>query len=106
MLGPRINIAQLVLMFTISTAMLAMQTGQGGGRTASVSAQSSSAASRRSTTTAGTAASDHRQNGGESPDIRPEAAGQKDNHGFRNYGQFVAASHASEHLHIPLADLN
>src|SRR5262249_45291573 len=84
--------------------MLAMQTGQGGGRTAAASAQSSSAASHRSTT-AGTAAADHRQNGGESTEHRREAEGQKDTHGFRNYGQFVAASHASEHLHIPLADL-
>jgi hypothetical protein len=103
MLGPRINIAQLVLMFSISTAMLAMQTGQGGGRTAGVSAQSSSSASHRSTT-AGTAAPD-RQNGVQSSEHRREAEGQKDTHGFKNYGQFVAASHASEHLHIPLADL-
>jgi len=94
-MGPRINIGQLVLMFSISTAMLAMQTGQGGGRSAGVGGPSNSAASHRTTNAATSAADDHRQ----------LATGQKDSRGFRDYGQYVAATHVSEHLHIPLADL-
>ena len=36
---------------------------------------------------------------------KPESAGPKDAGGFKNYGQYVAATHVSEHLNIPLADL-
>ena len=33
------------------------------------------------------------------------AVDPKDTHGFKNYGQYVAANEVSEHLGIPLADL-
>ena len=43
-------------------------------------------------------------------DFRADAAAThavdpKDTHGFKNYGQYVAANEVSQHLDIPLADL-
>jgi hypothetical protein len=90
----RVSIAVFTLMFAASTAMLATQRGQAGGRPSSVGAAASSGA-----------ANDHRNNSNQSADHKPTTTGEKDSHGFRNYGQYVAATQISEHLHIPLADL-
>jgi hypothetical protein len=38
-------------------------------------------------------------------DAASHAVDPKDTHGFKNYGEYVAANHVSENLGIPLADL-
>jgi hypothetical protein len=90
----RINIGVLVLVFSVSTVMLATQRGQGGGQAPAVGTPSATGS-----------AQDHRHNPGESTDHKADATGQKDSNGFKNYGQYVAATQISKHLNIPLADL-
>jgi hypothetical protein len=87
----RTSIGILVLVFSVSTVMLATQRGQGGGQTPAVGATGS--------------AQDHRHNPSVSTDHKADTAGQKDSNGFKNYGQYVAATQVSKHLNIPLADL-
>ena len=85
----RTSIGILVLVFSVSTVMLATQRGQGGGQAPAVGASSATGS-----------AQDHRHNPSVSTDT-----GQKDSNGVRNYGQYVAATQVSKHLNIPLADL-
>jgi hypothetical protein len=100
----RITIVAITMMLTVSTAMLAMQRGQ-TGRPAGIGASSNPGVSHASSNLGATAADDHRQNAVQPADHKPETAGQKDSQGFKNYGQYVAATQISEHLNIPLADL-
>jgi hypothetical protein len=90
----RTSIGILVLVFSVSTVMLASQRGQSEGRAPAVGASSATGS-----------AQDHRQNSRVSTDHKADTAGQKDSNGFRNYGQYVAATQVSKHLNIPLADL-
>ena len=90
----RTSIGILVLVFSVSTVMLATQRGQGGGQAPAVGTPSATGS-----------AQDHRQNSRVSTDHKADAAGQKDSNGFKNYGQYVAATQVSKHLNIPLADL-
>ena len=89
----RMSIGILVLVFSVSTVMLATQRGQGGGQ-APVGASSATGS-----------AQDHRHNPSVSTDHKADTTGQKDSNGFRNYGQYVAATEVSKHLNIPVADL-
>ena len=90
----RTSIGILVLVFSVSTVMLATQRRQSEGRAPAVGASSAT----------GTA-QNHRRNPGESTDHKADTTGQKDSNGFKNYGQYVAATQVSKHLNIPLADL-
>src|SRR5215471_16081118 len=100
----KITIVAITMMLTVSTAMLAMQRGQ-TGRPAGIGASSNPGISHASSNPGATAADDHRQNAVQPADHKPEATGQKDSQGFKNYGQYVAATQISAHLNIPLADL-
>jgi hypothetical protein len=86
-----VSIGVLVLVFTVSTVILGTQRGQAGGR--AVGAASA------------TGTAEKRHNPGESADHKSDTAVQKDSNGFKNYGQYVAATQVSKHLNIPLADL-
>jgi hypothetical protein len=88
----RTSIGILVLVFSVSTVMLATQRGQGGGQTPAVGASSATGS-----------AQDHRHNPSVATDHKADT--QKDSNGFKNYGQYVAATQVSKHLNIPLADL-
>jgi hypothetical protein len=91
----RISIGILVLvLFSFSTVMLATQRGQSGERAPAVGASSATGS-----------AQDHRHNPSVSTDHKADTTGQKDSNGFKNYGQYVAATQVSKHLNIPLADL-
>jgi hypothetical protein len=91
----RISIGILVLvLFSFSTVMLATQRGQSGERAPAVGASSATGS-----------AQDHRHNPSVSTEHKADTAGQKDSNGFKNYGQYVAATQVSKHLNIPLADL-
>jgi hypothetical protein len=91
----RISIGILVLvLFSFSTVMLATQRGQSGERAPAVGASSATGS-----------AQDHRHNPSLSTDHKADTTGQKDSNGFKNYGQYVAATQVSKHLNIPLADL-
>jgi len=100
----KITIVAITMMLTVSTAMLAMQRGQ-TGRPAGIGASSNPGISHASSNPGATAADDHRQNAVQPADHKPETTGQKDSQGFKNYGQYVAATQISAHLNIPLADL-
>jgi len=100
----RITIVAITMMLTVSTAMLAMQRGQ-TGRPAGIGSSSNPGISHASSNPGATAADDHRQNAVQPADHKPETTGQKDSQGFKNYGQYVAATQISAHLNIPLADL-
>jgi hypothetical protein len=89
----RSSIGILVLVFSVSTVMLATQRGQGGQAPAV------------GTPSATGSAQDHRHNPSVSTDHKADTTGQKDSDGFKNYGQYVAATQVSKHLNIPLADL-
>jgi hypothetical protein len=63
-------------------------------------------------TTASKSGLDHREENrgtpaatGKSAEHKSDSAGPKDDMGFKNYGQYVAAQHVSENLNIPFADL-
>jgi hypothetical protein len=90
----RSSIGILVLVFSVSTVMLATQRGQGGGQAPAVGTPSATGS-----------AQDHRHNPSVSTDHKADTTGQKDSNGFKNYGQYVAATQVSKHLNIPLADL-
>jgi hypothetical protein len=90
----RISIGISVLVFSVSTVMLATQRGQGGGEAPAVGASSATGSTQ-----------DHRHNPSVSTDHKADTTGQKDSNGFKNYGQYVAATQVSKHLNIPLADL-
>ena len=91
----RISIGILVLvLFSFSTVMLATQRGESGERAPAVGASSATGS-----------AQDHRHNPSVSTDHKADTTGQKDSNGFKNYGQYVAATQVSKHLNIPLADL-
>jgi len=100
----KITIVAITMMLTVSTAMLAMQRGQ-TGRPAGIGASSNPGISHASSNPGATAADDHRQNAMQPADHKSETTGQKDSQGFKNYGQYVAATQISAHLNIPLADL-
>ena len=90
----RTSIGILVLVFSVSTVMLATQRGRGGGQTPAVGASSATGG-----------AQDHRHNPTVTSDHKADTAGQKNSNGFKNYGQYVATAQVSKHLNIPLADL-
>lgn len=85
-----ISIGVLVLLFTVSTVISGTQRGQAGGRAVGAASATGNA--------------EKHHNPGESADHKPASTGQKDSNGFKNYGQYVAATEV-KHLNIPLADL-
>ena len=88
----RISIGILVLvLFSFSTVMLATQRGESGERAPAVGASSATGS-----------AQDHRHNPSVSTDHKADTTGQKDINGFKNYGQYVAATQVSKHLNIPV----
>src|SRR5262245_52597215 len=95
MKGLRIVLSVLAV-FGATSAVFALQSRSQGAAQAGVRVPSNPGSQRNS---AGIGANSAHANtpttGG-----KPESAGPKDPMGFRNYGQYVAATHVAENLHI------
>lgn len=101
-------------LFIISSAF-AQGRGQGSGRPAGIGAPSNPGSQGNRPSNPGQS-TDHRlensgrpESPGKSADHKPDtsahAVDKTDTHGFKNYGQYVAAEHVSEHLGVTMEAL-
>ncbi|HEX4999189.1 MAG TPA: hypothetical protein VFY29_13260 [Terriglobia bacterium] len=110
-----IRFGAVVVALLVGSSAFAMQgRGRGGGAPGGIGGSSNSGrggsrgnapASLPSNPGARSTNRGNSSSAGKSEEHKPDSAGPKDAMGFKNYGQYMAARHASDEIGIPLEDL-